>query len=73
MWDTEAAVARLDSVSAERALGVEAKAAALRLAEQHRKLRSSLRKLVESMLPDDLAVQAAARFMATEVAHHLQD
>ena len=73
MWDTEAAVARLDSVAAERALGVEAKAAALRLAEQHLKLRASLHQLVESMLPDDQAVQAAARFMATEVAHHLKD
>jgi len=71
-YDTLSVLKRIEQVTGDRSLGKEAKEAALEMAEQHSELMVKLKAVAESMLPEDATARAAARFLASEAAHHLE-
>ncbi len=72
-YDAQAVLKRIEQATGNRSLGKDAKATVLEMAEQHGELMKSLRGLAENMLPEDAVARAAARFLASEAAHHLDE
>jgi hypothetical protein len=72
-YDAQAVLKRIEQATSNRSLGRDAKATVLEMAEQHGELMKNLRGLAENMLPEDAVARAAARFLASEVAHHLEE
>lgn len=64
-WEAETVLARISGISADRELGQEAKAAAMKMAGCHSELMKKLAELAEKMLPDDDVMKAAASFLAS--------
>lgn len=72
-WDARAVIERIHSATLDRKLGQEAKSLSLELAKEHAALMDELKALAEGMLPEDQAARAAARFLASEAAKHLEE